>query len=118
MSRRQRSDQSFGDWLTNGPPQKSNRPPKRKFKSKKAKRRAERLGKVYKSKGTLYRCDDCGNTVRLKTSQLFKATRPKCLNCGCTRLLPATENSAQAEVRRNTAVAKLAGRKHIARGHN
>jgi transcription elongation factor Elf1 len=35
----------------------------------------------------LFRCDDCGNEFCVQTAQLFRAAKPRCMNCGCTRLI-------------------------------
>lgn len=40
-------------------------------------------GKIAKR---LYKCDDCINRFFLYNYQLDRASRPRCMACGCTRL--------------------------------
>jgi len=79
-------------------------------------RRAQ-AAKRKKGRGASYVCDDCQVTRRVQSAELFRANKPRCFDCGSTRLIPATKNAEAAIVRRNTTVKKLSGREHIARAH-
>ena len=48
-----------------------------------------------KGLGASYLCDDCQTPGRIEAGELFRASKPRCFNCGSTRLIPATKMPKQ-----------------------
>lgn len=53
------------------------------------------MDKIVKRAPTCLKCMDCGATVRLSRRDTWKASRPKCMGCGSTRLEPTTKEKEE-----------------------
>ena len=71
-----------------------------------------------KSKGMrrLYECDDCHTRRMVNWVELNRAAKPKCFNCGSTRLELCSEDAKKDQARLNTE--RLTESKSFKKGFN